>query len=108
MEIMWNSLVKELASQVAALQRTVEGRDSKLESDLAALRLELASQGADMASRIERAGLGWAELYDKTLHYLKRIEQRDRTVDTPPQEVAPVVDQITARVNARRMGKRGT
>ncbi len=106
--IMLKTRVKELTSEVAELKKELRWLRDEGAKGQASLRQRITEQGADFVARIDRAGLGWAELYDKTLHYLKRIEQRDRVVEVPPVEVAPVLDEITARVNARRMKKRGT
>lgn len=103
---MWKKERKRADIQVETLREELE----RLRSDLGQLKMDFDSKLTDAAdetrARIERAGLGWAELYDKTYHYLKRIEQRDRVVEDPPVEVAPVIDEITARVNARRTRKR--
>ncbi len=103
---MWKKERRQTVIEVAALRKELEvlrGEFAQLELDLASKLLAAAD---DSRARIERAGLGWAELYDKTYHYLKRVEQRDRVVEAPPVEVAPVIDEITARVNARRTRKR--
>jgi len=90
-------------SEAAALRADVEALRLTLKAIQEEGARALAREVAELDARIGRESLAWAELYDKTHHYLKRIEQRHRA-DEPIPENGPTepVDVITARIMARR------
>ncbi len=93
-----------LASEVTELEKRISELEASRGAMREALSQTLASQVADMQSRIDRHSLGWAELHDKTLHYMKRIEQRQRDSKVQTEDLPkPATDQITERVRARRL-----
>ena len=90
------------ASEVAALRELVREQAERLLATEAKLVHEIATQVVTLESRIARETLSWGELYDKTYHLQKRIEQRQRTETVPTEDTPKAVDQITERVLARR------
>lgn len=99
--------IREAISSVEAFRKDVVWIRDHLEA------LEKQSQGyrdllqklhgrqVELEGRMNTASLEWAELYGKTYKLLKRMQMEDRT-QTEPEEVAPLMDDITARVMARR------
>ena len=94
-----------LSSDLAALKSQLGSLEILLNDVKAGAARELAHQVVELEARIARETLSWTELYDKTYHLQKRIEQRKRDAVPIPEEPPRIVDQITERVRARRNRK---
>jgi len=91
------------SKQLAALEKDVGLVWGRVDAVRSELIHELSKRVVELEARIARETLSWTELYDKTYHLQKRIEQRRRVPDEPTEETPKiVVDEITERVRQRR------
>jgi len=94
------------ASELAALNQSLESLREYVKNAEMRLTHAITHEIAELESRVSRETLSWNELYDKTYHLQKRIEQRQRSQGVPEEEPNTAgVDQITERVRARRNRK---
>lgn len=91
-----------LSSDLAALHKEITHVRRALDEVQADMVRSIAHHVVELEARIARETLSWGELYDKTYHLQKRIEQRQRTVEPPTDIPGARADQITERVLARR------
>jgi len=86
----------EISRRLERLEEVLElhqGRQDALESNL-----------GTHEALVSREVLNMAELYGKTYRLLKRMQAEDRhDADQEPEpDITPVIDEVTARVMARR------